>query len=70
MSLEPYIDQRDIENKALRVLEDYKIDKPVVDVAKIAKALGKVPKITQATPVYKFIKIGLYLPENILKSSL
>ena len=40
MSLDPYIDQKDIENKALRVLEDYKIEKPVVDVAKIAKALG------------------------------
>lgn len=40
MSFNPYIDQTDIENKALRVLEDYKIEKPVVDVAKIAKGLG------------------------------
>jgi Zn-dependent peptidase ImmA (M78 family) len=40
MSLNPYIDHNDIEIKALRVLEDYKIEKPVVDVAKIANGLG------------------------------
>jgi tRNA dimethylallyltransferase len=33
----------------------------------IAKALGKVPKITQGSPVYEFIKIGLYLPPDKLK---
>jgi len=40
MQKEPYIDQKSIENKALQVLEDYKIEKPVVDVAQIAKGLG------------------------------
>lgn len=42
----------------------------LIRAIEIAKALGKVPKITQATPVYKFIKIGLYLPENILKKKI
>ena len=32
----------------------------------IAKALGKVPKITKTLPPYEFIKIGLYLPTQIL----
>ena len=40
MTHEPYIDQKDLENRALRVLEDYRIEKPVVDVAKIASGLG------------------------------
>jgi tRNA dimethylallyltransferase len=39
----------------------------LIRAIEIAKALGKVPKITQRSPVYKFIKIGLYLPEEILK---
>jgi len=39
----------------------------LIRAIEIAKALGKVPKITQATPVYKFVKIGLYLPEDKLK---
>ncbi len=29
--------------------------------------LGKVPKVTVATSPYKFIKVGLYLPNNELK---
>jgi tRNA dimethylallyltransferase len=39
----------------------------LIRAIEIAKALGKVPPITQATPVYKFIKIGLYLPPEKLK---
>lgn len=39
----------------------------LIRAIEIAKALGKVPKITQALPVYKFIKIGLYLPSDKLK---
>jgi tRNA dimethylallyltransferase len=39
----------------------------LIRAIEIASALGKVPKITQATPVYQFIKIGLYLPDEILK---
>lgn len=39
----------------------------LIRAIEIAKALGKVPKITQATPVYEFIKIGLYLPPDKLK---
>jgi len=36
----------------------------------IAKALGKVPKIKQQEPKYKFIKIGLYLPTSILEKKI
>lgn len=39
----------------------------LIRAIEIAKALGKVPKITQDSPVYEFIKIGLYLPDEILK---
>lgn len=39
----------------------------LIRAIEIAKALGKVPKITQRNPVYKFIKIGLYMPANKLK---
>lgn len=39
----------------------------LIRAIEIVKALGKVPKITQATPVYRFIKIGLYLPEEKLR---
>lgn len=39
----------------------------VIRAIEIAKALSKVPQLTQATPVYKFIKIGLYLPPDKLK---
>jgi tRNA dimethylallyltransferase len=34
----------------------------IIRAIEIAEALGKVPLITQDSPVYKFIKIGLYLP--------
>jgi len=40
MSFEQFPDHRRIENVALRVLEDFKIDRPVVDVVKIANGLG------------------------------
>jgi tRNA dimethylallyltransferase len=39
----------------------------LVRAIEIAKELGKVPKITEARPQYKFIKIGLYLPPDKLK---
>lgn len=39
----------------------------LIRAIEIAKTLGKVPPITQDSPVYKFIKIGLYLPEDKLK---
>lgn len=42
----------------------------LIRAIEIAKALGKVPAITQATPVYKFIKIGLYLPPEKLKEKI
>ncbi len=42
----------------------------LIRAIEIAKALGKVPKITQATPVYEFIKIGLYLPPDKLKKKI
>ena len=39
----------------------------LIRAIEIAKALGEVPKITEATPPYKFIKIGLKVPEKTLK---
>ncbi len=39
----------------------------IIRAIEIAKALGKVPQITEALPPYKFIKIGLYLPPDKLK---
>lgn len=42
----------------------------LIRAIEIAKALGKVPPITQASPVYEFIKIGLYLPEHELKKKI
>ena len=39
----------------------------IIRAIEIAKALGKVPQITEAPPSYKFIKIGLYLPADKLK---
>ena len=39
----------------------------LIRAIEIAKVLGKVPKITETKPKYKFIKIGLYLPEEKLK---
>lgn len=39
----------------------------LIRAIEIAKALGKVPKIPEVKPLYEFIKIGLYLPPNILK---
>ena len=42
----------------------------LIRAIEVAKALGKVPKITEALPPYKFIKIGLYLPLDILKNKI
>ncbi len=42
----------------------------LIRAIEIAKTLGKVPKITEATPPYEFIKIGLYLPQEILKKKI
>ncbi len=39
----------------------------IIRAIEIAKALGKVPLITEATPPYRFIKIGLYLPSEKLE---
>lgn len=39
----------------------------LIRAIEIAKVLGKVPKITKGNPLYKFIKIGLYLPKELLK---
>ncbi|MFZ2205368.1 MAG: tRNA (adenosine(37)-N6)-dimethylallyltransferase MiaA [Minisyncoccia bacterium] len=35
----------------------------------IAKYLGKVPQLTEATPPYQFVKIGLFLPDDKLKKN-
>ncbi|MFA6273538.1 MAG: tRNA (adenosine(37)-N6)-dimethylallyltransferase MiaA [Candidatus Paceibacterota bacterium] len=40
----------------------------LIRAIEIAKYLGKVPKIKTAKLPYQFIKIGLYLPTNILKN--
>ena len=42
----------------------------LIRAIEIAQALGQVPKITQATPVYEFVKIGLYLPPEKLKKKI
>lgn len=42
----------------------------IIRAIEIAKALGKVPEITEATPPYRFIKIGLYLPIPLLKKKI
>jgi tRNA dimethylallyltransferase len=42
----------------------------LIRAIEIAKALGKVPEITEIKPKYKFIKIGLYLPEVLLKNKI
>ena len=42
----------------------------LIRAIEIAKALGKVPKITEALPPYEFIKIGLYLPTPILEKKI
>lgn len=39
----------------------------LVRAIEIAKALGRIPKIIEVKPRYKFIKIGLYLPLDKLK---
>ncbi|MEK9181438.1 MAG: tRNA (adenosine(37)-N6)-dimethylallyltransferase MiaA [Patescibacteria group bacterium] len=46
---------------------DPKNKQRLIRAIEIAQALGSVPPITQALPVYKFIKIGLCLPQEILK---
>ena len=42
----------------------------LIRAIEIAKALGKVPEITEARPMYKFIKIGIYLLPDILKKKI
>ncbi len=42
----------------------------LIRAIEIAKALGKVPRTTEALPPYKFIKIGLKLDEKILKNKI
>ncbi len=42
----------------------------LIRAIEIAKALGKVPQIIERYPRYKFIKIGLYLPEELLKNKI
>lgn len=42
----------------------------LIRAIEIAKALGKVPKIKETKPLYKFIKIGLYLPTDKLEKKI
>ena len=42
----------------------------LIRAIEIVKALGKVPRITEKIPPYEFVKIGLYLPPNILKKKI
>jgi tRNA dimethylallyltransferase len=39
----------------------------LIRAIEVAKALGKVPVLEKVKPKYKFIKIGLYLPQNELR---
>jgi len=49
---------------------DQKNNVRLIRAIEIAKALGKVPKITEALPPYEFIKIGLNLPSPELKKKI
>ncbi|MDR3519947.1 MAG: tRNA (adenosine(37)-N6)-dimethylallyltransferase MiaA [Candidatus Pacebacteria bacterium] len=42
----------------------------LIRAIEISRALGKVPEIIEQKPEYKFIKIGLYLPEAQLKKKI
>ncbi len=42
----------------------------LIRAIEIVKALGKVPKIKEVKPPYKFIKIGLYLPAPKLEEKI
>jgi tRNA dimethylallyltransferase len=42
----------------------------LIRAIEIAKALGKVPKITKVKPLYKFVKIGLHLPSRELQEKI
>jgi len=55
-----------LDSKIVKTI-DQKNKVRLIRAIEIAKALGKVPKITEVKPMYKFIKIGLYLPPDKLK---
>ncbi len=42
----------------------------IIRAIEIAKELGKVPNLVLRPPSYKFIKIGLYLPEQALRQKI
>jgi len=42
----------------------------LIRAIEIAKDLGKVPQIKKTAPLYKFIKIGLFLREDLLKKKI
>ena len=42
----------------------------LIRAIEIAKTLGKVPRAEATPPPYNFIKIGLYLPEKLLKKKI
>lgn len=42
----------------------------LIRAIEIVRALGSVPEITAVKPLYKFVKIGLYLPPNKLKQKI
>ena len=42
----------------------------LIRAIEIVKALGRVPEIKETKPPYKFIKIGLYLPEEKLRKKI
>src|SRR3989339_761204 len=49
---------------------DFKNKVRLIRAIEIAKALGKIPKKTEARLPFKFIKIGLYLPPDKLKKKI
>ncbi|HAS80540.1 MAG: tRNA dimethylallyltransferase [Candidatus Nomurabacteria bacterium GW2011_GWE1_32_28] len=42
----------------------------IIRAIEIAKTLGKIPMAEELPPPYKFIKIGLYLPQDVLKKKI
>jgi len=42
----------------------------LIRAIEIAKKLGRVPKTKHQKPIYQFLKIGLYMPLNLLKEKI
>lgn len=59
-------------NRAKNIKDKNELNNKVrlIRAIEIAKSIGKVPKIKEKILPYQFIKIGLYLPNDILKEKI